>query len=75
LVRRDPREQENVESRWVDKAASGALFDLLPAVGVTAGAVALCGLDLPADLALIGVVVFALADGALRYAVLRARES
>jgi hypothetical protein len=37
--------------------------------------VSLFGLHLPADLALVGVVVFALADGGLRYAVLRRRES
>src|SRR4051812_10152003 len=36
-VRRDPRAEENVESRWFEKAASGALFDVLAAAGVTAG--------------------------------------
>jgi hypothetical protein len=75
LVTRDPLEKDNVESRWVDKAASGALFDLVPAVGISAGAVSFLGLQLPADTALLGVVAFALTDGALRYAVLRRRES
>jgi hypothetical protein len=71
----DPHAEENVESRWLEKAASGALFDVIPAAALTAGAVSLFGLDLPADLALLGVVAFALADGVLRYVVLTRRES
>jgi hypothetical protein len=74
-VRPDPRAEENVEARWIEKAASGALFDTLPAAGVTAGAVSLFGLDLAADTALVGVVAFALVDGMLRFALLRRRES
>jgi hypothetical protein len=74
-VQPDPRAEENVESRWLDKAAAGALMDLLPAAGIMAGAISLFRLDLAADVALIGVVVFALADGGLRFAVLRRRES
>jgi hypothetical protein len=71
----DPRAEENVESRWLEKAAAGALFDVLPAAALTAGAVSLLGLDLPADLALLGVVAFGLVDGVLRYALLSRRES
>ena len=74
-VRRDPHAEENVESRWVDKAGSGALFDTLAACGIVAGASSLFGWDLDAGLALIGVVAFALADGALRYRVLVRREA
>jgi len=74
-VRPDPRAEENVESRWFEKAASGALFDVLAAAGVTAGAVSLLGLPLSADVALVGVWAFALADGGLRYAVIRRPES
>src|SRR4051794_8492286 len=48
----DPRADENVESRWIEKAGSRALFDVMAAAGVTAGAVGLFGLDLSADLAL-----------------------
>jgi hypothetical protein len=70
-----PHAGENVESRWLDKAAAGALFDTIPAAGIAAGAVSLFGLDLPGDVALICVVAFALIDGALRYAVLSRRES
>lgn len=67
--------EEDVESRWAEKAAAGALLDLLPAAGITAAAVSLFRLDLPADVALIGVVVFALLDGGLRFAVLRRNGS
>jgi hypothetical protein len=74
-VRPDPHAEENVESRWVEKAASGALFDTLPAAGLTAGAVSLFGLDLAADTALVGVVAFAVVDGVLRFALLRRREA
>jgi hypothetical protein len=71
----DPHAEENVESRWFDKAASGALVDLVPAAGLVAGAVGLFDVDLPGDLALLGVVAFALVDGGLRYALLTRRES
>jgi hypothetical protein len=75
LVEPDPHVHDNVESRWLEKAGSAALFDVLAAAGITAGAVALLDLDVPADLALIGVVAFALVDGGLRYALLSRRES
>jgi hypothetical protein len=71
----DPHAEDNVESRWLEKAAAGALFDVLPAAALTAGAVGLFGLDLPADLALLGVVAFGLVDGVLRYVLLGRRES
>ena len=74
-VTRDPYADENVESRWLERAGSRALFDLLAAAAVMAGAVGLFGLELPGDLALIGVVAFGLADGALRYALLARREA
>jgi hypothetical protein len=75
LVTPDPHADENVESRWLEKAASAALFDVAAAAGLTAGAVSLFGLDLPGDLALLGVVAFALVDAGLRYAVLARRGS
>jgi hypothetical protein len=71
----DPHAEENVESRWIDKAAAGALFDLVPAVGIALAAVSLFGLEMPGDLALLGVVAFAVADGGLRYLLLSRRES
>lgn len=74
-VQPPPHAEESVESRWLDKAAAGALMDLIPAAGIMAAAVSLFRLDLPADVALIGVVVFGLVDGGLRFAALRRRES
>ena len=74
-VQPDPHLEENVEARWFDKAGAGALIDTLAATGVAAGAIGVLGLDPPADLALLGVVAFALVDGAVRYAVLARRES
>jgi hypothetical protein len=71
----DPHAEENVESRWMEKAGSRALFDVVAVTGVTAAVVSLLELDLPADLALMGVIAFALADGGLRYALLTRRES
>jgi hypothetical protein len=71
----DPHVEENVESRWLDKAASGALFDTLSAAGITAGAIGLFDLELDAGLALMSVVAFALVDGCLRFALLRRREA
>jgi hypothetical protein len=66
---------DNVESRWMERAGSGALFDVMAAAGITAGAVALLDLDAPAGLALTGVVAFALVDGGLRYVLLSRRQS
>jgi hypothetical protein len=71
----DPRAEENVETRWAEKAASGALFDLLVAVGLLLGAMSLVGLEVASDVVLMGMWAFALADGALRYALIRRRES
>jgi hypothetical protein len=70
-----PHAEENVESRWLEKAAAGALFDLVAAAGVTVGAVSLFDLRLSADVALIGVMAFAVIDGGLRYVALSRRES
>jgi hypothetical protein len=74
-VQPDPHIEENVEARWFDKAGAGALVDTLAATGVAAGGIGVLGLTPPADLALLGVVAFALVDGALRYAILARRES
>ena len=71
----DPRADENIETRWFEKAASGALFDLLMAVGLLLGAMSLFGLEIATDVVLMGMWAFAIADGALRYALIRRRES
>jgi hypothetical protein len=74
-VRPDPHADENIESRWLDKAASGALFDTIGAAGLAAGLLSVFELRVDAGLALLGVVAFALADGGLRYLSLARREA
>jgi hypothetical protein len=74
-VPEDPHAEENVESRWFHKAATATLLDLLMVIGLLAGALSVTRLDLPADLVLLGVWGFAVADGGLRFAVLRRREA
>jgi hypothetical protein len=74
-VQPDPHVEENVESRWMDKAGSGALLDTVAAAGIAAGALSIFGWEADAGLVLVGVVAFALADGALRYALLARREA
>jgi hypothetical protein len=74
-VRPDPHVEENVESRWMDKAASGALFDTIGGAGLAAGLLSVFELQVDAGLALLGVVAFALADGGLRYLRLVRREA
>ena len=71
----DARADENVETRWIEKAASGALFDLLMAVGFLLGAMSLFGFEVQTDVVLVCLWAFAIADAALRYALLRRRES
>jgi hypothetical protein len=71
----DARAEENVETRWIEKAASGALFDLLLAAGLLAGAMSLLSFELPGDGVLLGIWALALTDGMLRYALIRRRES
>jgi hypothetical protein len=74
-VRPDPHVEENVESRWMDKAAAGALLDTIGGAGLAAGVLSVFELSVDASLALLGVVAVALADGGLRYLVLARREA
>ena len=74
-IQADTEADENVEARWFHKAGSGALFDTLAAAGLSAAAIGIFELTPPADVALIGVVAFGLADATVRYAVLARREA
>ncbi len=71
----DPHADENVESRWFEKAGSGALFDTMAVIGVAVGVLSLFELEADPVLALMGVWVFALGDGVLRYTLLARREA
>jgi hypothetical protein len=74
-VKPDPHVDENVESRWFEKAGSRALFDTLAAVGIAVGVLTVFELEADAGLVLMGVWAFALADGTLRYVLLARREA
>lgn len=74
-VQADAEAEENVEARWFQKAGSGALFDTLAAAGLSAAAISVLELDPPAELALLALWAFGLADATLRYAVLARREA
>ena len=74
-VQADTEADENVEARWFQKAGSGALFDTLAAAGITAAVISILELTPPAELALLGIWAFGLADATLRYAVLARREA
>jgi hypothetical protein len=71
----DPHADENVESHWFEKAGSGALFDTMAVIGIAVGVLSLFELEADAALVLMGVWVFALADGVLRYTLLARREA
>jgi hypothetical protein len=62
-------------THWFEKAASGALLDLLVGVGLLLGAMSLFGLEVLSDVVLLGMWAFAIVDGGLRFALIRRRES
>lgn len=74
-VRPDPRAEDGVEARWVERASAGSFIDLVVAAGAGLTVSSLLDLDLSGRLVLLGVVVGAGADAAVRYAVLSRRES
>lgn len=74
-VQADTEVDENVEARWFQKAGSAALFDTLAAAGLSAAAISIFSLDPPAELSLLGLWAFGLADATLRYAVLARQEA
>ena len=74
-VEADTQAEENVEARWFSKAGSAALFDTLAAAGLSAAAISILDVDPPAELTLLALWAFGLADATLRYAVLARREA
>lgn len=69
------RPEESVESGWYDKAAAGALTDLVLLAGVTGTVLAIIPTKFPVDASLVlaGVVGVAFASVALRYLAQRHR--
>ncbi len=72
-VPQDRNAADNVERRWSEQAASKAFTDLLVLVGVGLAVISIAGIVLDAQLVLLAVVIVAMVDVGLRYAVLERR--
>ncbi|GII98439.1 hypothetical protein CLV28_0761 [Sediminihabitans luteus] len=64
---------DSAESAWLGTALSGAATDVVVAAGLALAVVSVAGLDLPAQLVLLGVLLVVLASATTRYALARAR--
>lgn len=71
----DPYAEENVETRWFEKAASSTLLDLFATLGIATGVFAIAGEELQPEVWLVGMVLLALVmvDFAVRYTTLKRR--
>lgn len=65
------RPEESVESQWLERASFGALFDGLAMIGLSAGAIAVTGVDVATDAVLLALWVLLTLDLAVRFLVLR----
>ena len=65
------RPEESVESRWLERAAVGALFDGFAMIGLGAGAIAITGVEVAADVVLVVLWVLLSVDFGVRYLVVR----
>lgn len=65
----------SVESRWYERASSGAFNDLVAVFGVGAGVLAFVRVQISPSLVLAGLFALALADFGIRYLVARRRDS
>lgn len=66
---------DTVEQRWLEKAATGALTDLLLAAGIALTLTSVLDLEFSGNIALLLVLVLVMGDAMLRYVVLARRES
>jgi dipeptide/tripeptide permease len=73
--RPNPHDDEGVEARWAEQAASGTCIDLLVAAGLALTVVSVVDADLPAQPVLVALVVLGLADLTLRHVLVSRRES
>ncbi|SOD94970.1 hypothetical protein [Blastococcus haudaquaticus] len=69
------RPEETVEQQWWHRSASASFLDVLVVAGVGTTALATTGLEVAATTALGALLVVAMADVAVRLAVLRRREA
>ncbi|MEE6281930.1 hypothetical protein [Georgenia sunbinii] len=75
VVEEDPHVEENVELRWAQRAAFGAFLDVLGTCGVALAALSISGLEVAGATVLLAVVVLGMIDVAVRYTVIKRRES
>ncbi|HLS26351.1 MAG TPA: hypothetical protein VK063_10805 [Beutenbergiaceae bacterium] len=66
--------EEGVETNWLQRATSGAFFDVITLLGLGLVAVAITGIELSVLPALAAVLFTAMADASVRYLVLSRRE-
>lgn len=72
-VKFDPHAEDNVEGQWYEKAASGAFHDFLVVAGLGCVVLALTQFEIAGSTLLVLLLVFVMADAAIRYAVLNRR--
>lgn len=63
--------EDSAEVQWLNRAASGAFFDLLLALGLSTAATSIADID---SVPTVVFVVLAMGDWALRYFLLQRRE-
>ena len=69
------RPEETVEQQWWHRSASASFLDVVVVAGVGTTALAVTGLEVAATTALAALLVLAMADVAVRLAVLRRHEA
>ncbi|TDE95778.1 hypothetical protein EXU48_05800 [Occultella glacieicola] len=70
----DPNAEDNVENTWLEKAAAAAFVDLLVLLSLALTAVSVSGRSPDPQLLLLGAVVVAMGDVAIRYVIAARRE-
>ena len=74
-VPQDAHAEDSVERRWAEQAGSGAFLDVVIASGVSLVLLSVLDVDISATGVLTLLVVLALADSAVRYAVVSRRRA
>ncbi|MFV0285615.1 MAG: hypothetical protein ACK5IM_04395 [Demequina sp.] len=67
------RPELSVEGAWYDRAAAGALSDVLLVIGLATAALAITGAPTDVVIALVGVLLLAMGSCAIRYLLLSRR--
>ncbi len=69
------RVEETVEHDWWQRSASGSFLDLLTVAGLGAAVLAVADVEVAASSVLAALIVFAFADVAVRWTLLRRRAA